>query len=223
MTDVKPFVVSDPNSWVARAYIYYLKVTDAPILAQEYFCHFSRAVVFWATLEWLFLTKRGWRGILRPYEVLALILYAAVVAVFALAVGDGDWWGVTAWVAYGLIGVFGTAAFFEEELESHDSRSLRLGLVFSGVWGSLLLALVVMMLAIIWCDHWRDEHPRSSQPKREKKPSETWEFLRRLFGQIHARVCPPVEFKFDLWQATGRKEKEERWDESDELDKEEDE
>lgn len=215
MSDVTPFVLPDAKSWLARIYVYWLKTTHADIPRQENFCHFWRVILIWAPLEWLYMTKRGWRGMLRPYTVLALALFMGVIAGLALAAGTSvGVWEMIVWMAYGLIGVFGAAAFYEEELDAHDGN-LRWGLMCSGFWGVLLLGIVGVVLAAMSCDEWWKKRSRSSKParkpKREKRPSETAEFIWRLLGQIHARICPPVEFDFDLAKAAGRRKESEDW------------
>ncbi len=212
MADVTPFVLPDARSWLARIYVYWLKVTNSRIPRQENFCHFWRVILIWAPLEWLYMTKRGWRGWLRPYEFLALIPPLALYVWLILFTGKFVVEATAVVVVYGLAGMIGMTAIFQEELDKRDLY-LRLGLYVAWAWGAFFLALIVVWFVVMGIGVLWNKRPRSEpQPPREKKPSETWEFICRLWEQVHPRICPPVEFKFDIWQATGRKKRDERWD-----------
>ncbi|MEK7611264.1 MAG: hypothetical protein AAB486_02700 [Patescibacteria group bacterium] len=208
MANVAPFVLPDANSWLARIYIYGLKKTYTRVPEQENFCHFWRVILFWAPIEWLYQTQRGWRGLLRPFQVFSLLIFAAALFVLTLIAAEGTGGGFVVLVCYGLVGIFGATAFWEDELEQRTS-GLRFGLLFSWVWGSLLLAIVVLVLLVMAIGHLlKMTFPgRESRVKKADKPSKTWEFVGRLIAQLHERVCPPVIFEFNLYEAVwGRKE-----------------
>lgn len=211
---VKPFVLPDAESFVARVYIYWLKTTGAEIPGRENFCHFWRVVLLWAPLEWISTTKRGWRGILRPLQLLALlplvlfewlVIFSSETHVLSVE--------LIGYAIYALVGIIFTNLWFFEELEGGKKvGTARILVTFGSFWGGLLLvlAMIVGSVYLFWTKIGQPlgKGISAAFPKRSKKikrgPSVTGEFFRRVFNQAHDRVCPPVLFDFDLHRAVGR-------------------
>lgn len=208
MANVKPFVLPDAKSWLARIYIYGLRSTSTNISEHENLCHFTQ-VIFAGLVEGLYLVKRGWKGIFRPFQIVSILMMVAVLG-SALFFEKTTFPVVVGVSLYGLFSLFGTTIILGEYLAEGDGED-RFLLIISWLWGGLVLLVAgFIMIGIAFFESGQQkiaDRPQRAVEEKPRKVSKTLEFIATLYRGFHARVCLPVAFGFDLKKAVwGRKE-----------------